>query len=55
MSVVELGGVDSEDYPDFCDAYVEYAEDLSGRPLTEHELEQIPSEIILEMAYEWLL
>ena len=27
------------DYPDFCDAYVESAEKLDGTPLTEVELE----------------
>ena len=36
---IELGGVDINDYPDFCDAYVESAEKLDGTPLTEVELE----------------
>ena len=36
---IELGGVDMNDYPDFCDAYVESAEKLDGTPLTEVELE----------------
>lgn len=37
---IELGGVDMNDYPDFCDAYVEYAEKLDGTPLTDNELEE---------------
>ena len=36
---IELGGVDMNDYPDVCDAYVESAEKLDGTPLTEVELE----------------
>jgi hypothetical protein len=52
---IELGGVDPSDYPDFCDAYVEYAEDTSGRPLTDEELEQIPSEVAQSLAFESLL
>ena len=36
---IELGGVDMNDYPDFCDAYVESAEKLDGTPLTDVELE----------------
>mgnify|MGYP000322785240 FL=1 len=38
---IELGGVDMNDYPDFCDAYVESAEKLDGTPLTENELEEL--------------
>ena len=52
---IELGGVDPSDYPDFCDAYVSYAETLEGRPLTEEELEQIPSEIAQSLAFESLI
>lgn len=29
------------DYPKFCDAYFEYAEDENGSPLTEAELEDL--------------
>ena len=38
---IELGGVDMNGYPDFCDAYVESAEKLDGTPLTENELEEL--------------
>ena len=40
VTKIELGGVDMNDYPDFCDAYVEYAEKLDGTPLTDNELEE---------------
>tara|TARA_Y100000389_G_scaffold156808_1_gene157768 strand:+ start:83 stop:307 length:225 start_codon:yes stop_codon:yes gene_type:complete len=56
---IELGGVDMKDYPDFCDAYVEYAEKLDGTPLTENELEEFSMleetmSYINENAYESL-
>ena len=50
---IELGGVDMNDYPDFCDAYVESAEKLDGTPLTEVELEETMS-YVNENAYESL-
>jgi hypothetical protein len=28
-----------EDYPKFCDAYLSYAEDVNGKPLSDNELE----------------
>jgi len=36
---IEIDGVCMDDYPDFCDAYVECANKLDGTPLTEEELE----------------
>ena len=56
---IELGGVDMNDYPDFCDAYVESAEKLDGTPLTEAELEAFSeldgtASYINENAYESL-
>ena len=38
ISNVFMDGIDFNDYPDFCDAYVESA-DYDGRPMTEDELE----------------
>ncbi len=35
---VEIDGIDSRDYPDFCDAYVCSAS-YEGREMTEEELE----------------
>jgi hypothetical protein len=37
---VVIGGVDFEDFPDFCDAYVESA-DYDGVELTDVELEEL--------------
>jgi len=56
---IELGGVDTNDYPDFCDAYVESAEKLDGTPLTDVELEAFSeleetASYINENAYESL-
>lgn len=35
---VQVSGIDMNDYPDFCDAYIESA-DYNGKPMTEEELE----------------
>ena len=37
---VVISGVDFEDFPDFCDAYVESA-DYDGVPMTELELDEL--------------
>jgi hypothetical protein len=37
---VVIGGVDFEDFPDFCDAYVESA-DYDGVEMTELELDEL--------------
>ena len=34
---LEIDGIDTTDYPDFCDAYASYAEWEDGTPLTEEE------------------
>jgi hypothetical protein len=54
-SSIVLDGVDKADYPDFCDAYVEYAEFADGQPLTEIELIMIEDnypELVNELAVE---
>jgi hypothetical protein len=38
ISNVQVGGVDMEDYPDFCDAYIESA-DYGDREMTDDELD----------------
>ena len=38
---VEVDGVDLQDYPKFCDAYISFAEDNWGVPLTELELDAV--------------
>jgi hypothetical protein len=37
---IEVGGIDTRDYPDFCDAYIEYAE-YDGREMNDDELDFI--------------
>lgn len=37
---IELDGIDMNDYPDFCDAYIASAT-YKGRDMTESELEQL--------------
>ena len=37
---LEVEGIDTADYPDFCDAFVTYGE-IDGRELTEKELDYI--------------
>lgn len=40
----EVDGVESDDYPDFCDAFFSYAEYEDGTPLNDEELEQLGDE-----------
>ena len=53
---VEVDGVDSRDYPDFCDAYFSYAVfDDTKEVLTDEQLEKLTEEngdVLNEMAYE---
>lgn len=54
---IVIGGVDSRDYPDFADAYVESA-DVDGREATEDEcvwLTENYPEVVNEMAFESLI
>lgn len=37
---IEFDGIDHQDYPDYCDAYIVYAE-YDGREMTDEELELI--------------
>jgi len=41
---VSVGGINIDDYPDFVDAYIRYAEDSKGNPLTEEQLETLTNE-----------
>ena len=41
---VEIDGIDTEDYPDFVDAYIAAAEYEDGTPLTDEELVQFQEE-----------
>ena len=40
ISNIELGGIDTKDYPDFCDAHIVSAE-IDGIELTDAEIEEL--------------
>ena len=44
ISSIEIDGIDPEDYPDFADAYITYAEYEDGTPLTDEELHDFEAE-----------
>lgn len=37
---IELDGIDHRDYPDFCNAYISYAE-YKGKPMTDKQLDRL--------------
>ena len=37
---IEVDGIDTADYPDFCDAFIAYAE-YDGREMTDEQLDEI--------------
>ena len=38
LTNIEVEGIDMQDYPKFCDAFIAYAETADGVALTEQEL-----------------
>ena len=38
---ISIDGIDTRDYPDFCDAFIEYCEFEDGTELKESELEEL--------------
>ena len=53
---IEFGGIDHNDCPDYCDAYIESAT-YKGRDLTEEELEWVVDEHfdwVYEKLMDWL-
>jgi hypothetical protein len=49
---IEFDGIDYDDYPDYCDAYITSA-DYDGREMTESELEELNND--LDFVYESLM
>lgn len=52
---IQIDGVDMDDYPDFSDAYISYAEFEDGTPLTQQEIEQFEEEnygIVNDLAHD---
>ena len=37
---IEVDGIDTKDYPDFCDAYISSA-DYNGVPMTDKQLDEL--------------
>jgi hypothetical protein len=52
---VELDGIDTSDYPEFCDAFITYAE-LDGIEMTDEQLDELndESEFVLGCVYNHL-
>jgi hypothetical protein len=52
---VQIDGVDSSDYPDFCDAYIVSA-DYDGREMTDDEIELLndDGDFVLQQVYEYI-
>lgn len=51
----QIENIKPYDYPEFCDAYVSYAEDKEGRPLTDYEIkkwEEDNPEQLLQLIHE---
>lgn len=55
-STIQLEDVDMADYPDFCDAFVSYAEYKDGTPLSDEDLEALNEDryIIHELVFDSL-
>lgn len=49
---IELDGVNTRDYPDFCDAFIVSA-DYNGKPMTDEQLDEINQDgaFVQECAY----
>lgn len=41
LGTIEVDGIDTSDAPDFCDAFISYAEWSDGTPLTDKELDRL--------------
>ena len=52
---MKVEGIDIEDFPDFCNAFIVYAEHPDGTPLTYAELWEIPASVVHDVAMESIL
>ena len=55
MNSLMVAGVDTNDHPDYVDAYIEQAWFIGGTELTEQELSMIDDDVAQELAFESLL
>ena len=55
ITSIELEGINPNDYPDFCDAYIVRAM-YKGREMTEYELEEIneDSDFVHQCVFDYL-
>ena len=52
---VKIEGIDHNDYPDYCDDYIVYAE-VNGVPLTDDEIEELnDSDIRYELVTRYII
>lgn len=49
---IEIDGIDTNDYPDFCDAFISYAE-YKGKPMTDKQLDRLNQDS--DFVYEQVL
>ena len=57
-SSLEVDGINTWDYPDFCDAFFSYGEWSDGTPMTDEELNQFSddnAELLNEMVHNHLM
>lgn len=57
-STFEIEGVDMKDYPDFCDAFIGYAEFNDGTVLDDRQMDELNEQcedVVHEMAFESML
>lgn len=52
LDAVEVEGIDMNDYPDFCDSFISYAE-IDGVELTDDELDELNEDTSL--VYEYVM
>ncbi len=52
LESVEVDGIDFKDYPDFCDAYISYAE-IDGIELTDEQYDEVNDD--RELVYEYVM
>lgn len=50
---IEMGGIDTRDYPEFCDAYIESGL-YDGKEMTEEQLEELNNSDFCPNVYEYL-
>ena len=50
---IEIDGIDSRDYPDFCDAYISSAT-YEGRELTLDELDNLDDDFVYNQVIDYI-